>query len=296
MYTSVDPPPPLTLGGTEVLRYNSGAALDPLLSPRPYLHPVRTLSGTVLTDELVPDHPHHLGLSLAVSDLAGANFWGGRTFTGTESHMLTNHGRQISTDLRQSGAGLSESLVWLGPESAELALESRNIRAQLHPTPGCWALTLTSTLRPAPGRSAIEISSSAVKGRPGAGYGGLFWRFPRTARISHILAGPHEGVETVHGSRTPWLSLAVDVEGAPATVVLAQDEASPLPWFVRTTDYIGAGAALAWSEPCWVTAAEPLTQTLRAVIFDGMIDGAELAEALVAAHPMASATTAQGES
>jgi Family of unknown function (DUF6807) len=37
----------LRLGGVPVGAYRDGGGLDPTLSPRPYLHPVRTLAGTV---------------------------------------------------------------------------------------------------------------------------------------------------------------------------------------------------------------------------------------------------------
>ena len=42
--------------------------------------PSARCAGTPVT-ELMPDsHRHHLGVSLAVPDVDGANFWGGRTF------------------------------------------------------------------------------------------------------------------------------------------------------------------------------------------------------------------------
>src|SRR3954451_21269079 len=51
----------LRLDGVPVADYVDGGELDPVLSPRPYLHPVRTLRGVVVTDARPADHRWHLG-------------------------------------------------------------------------------------------------------------------------------------------------------------------------------------------------------------------------------------------
>ena len=275
----------LSVDGADVLRYNDDGASHPRLSPRPYLHPLRTLAGTMVSDAFSPDHPHHLGLSMAVSDLDGINFWGGRTYTPDGSKWLPNHGRQVSMELGLQGRNISEMLSWRSPDGTEVAVESRKVGARSHPAPGCWALSLTSTLQPAPDRGPITISSSGVKGRPGAGYGGIFWRFPRDARVGIVQAGGLRGVQEVHGARTPWLSLSVNVSGVPATVILLQDIAHQRPWFVRTEGYIGAGPAAAWDSPLHVTGEHPLRQSIRAVVCDGVVDSPELADFLAESIP-----------
>ncbi len=93
----------LAVHGTEVARYQSGTGLAKEQSPRPFLHPVRTLHGTMVSDAEPPDHRHHLGLSLAVSDLGGTNYWGGSTYVaGSGPAMLPNHGRQVVVSSRSS--------------------------------------------------------------------------------------------------------------------------------------------------------------------------------------------------
>ena len=74
--------------------YADGRGLDPTLAPRPHLHPVRTLSGTPVTDARPSDHPWHLGLSVALPDVDGANFWGGPTYLrGRGYTWRDDHGR-----------------------------------------------------------------------------------------------------------------------------------------------------------------------------------------------------------
>ena len=49
--------------GAELFRYVYRPDDPPLESPRPYLHPVRTLGGEVVTDCRPADHPWHKGIS-----------------------------------------------------------------------------------------------------------------------------------------------------------------------------------------------------------------------------------------
>ncbi|AVT37683.1 PmoA family protein [Plantactinospora sp. BB1] len=63
---------------------------------RPYLHPVRTLGGVVVTDTLPEDHRWHLGVSVAMQDVSGTNLWGGRTYVRDAGYTwLDDHGRIV---------------------------------------------------------------------------------------------------------------------------------------------------------------------------------------------------------
>lgn len=64
----------MEVSGTEVAREISGARLARTLSPRPYLHPVTTLAGTIVTDAMPLDHVWHLGAGVALQDVNGVNF------------------------------------------------------------------------------------------------------------------------------------------------------------------------------------------------------------------------------
>src|SRR5689334_14257276 len=112
---TVDCPLVLRVDGAPVGEYVWRPDLPRTASPRPYLHPVHTLAGTPVTEFAPTDHPHHLGAGVAVSDLGGANFWGGRTYvSGQGPTWLDNHGEQGHTGfLRADGSGFVESLDWL---------------------------------------------------------------------------------------------------------------------------------------------------------------------------------------
>lgn len=258
-------------------------------APRPYLHPVRSLAGATLTEAGPADHPHHLGLSVAFSDINGTNFWGGSTFTATNGPMvLANHGTQLPQDWQSSRQEESGVVSWRSESGDELGVEQRRIQSFAHPEPGSWSLTLTSVIRPAAGVERLVVSSSAVKGRAGAGYGGIFWRFARGSRDPLILSDAGSGADAAHGSPSPWLSVTTRIDGGPVSVVLAQDPERLLPWFIRSEGYLGAGPAVAWSEPAHVDQDTPLRLALHAVIHDGPVPTAAHALELLQQHPRTS--------
>lgn len=260
------------------------------IAPRPYLHPLRSLAGAAVTEAGPDDHPHHLGLSVAFSDVNGTNFWGGSTFTAASGpRLLANHGTQLPQGWHSSAgadtAGESGSVSWRSAAGDELAVEQRRIQYFAHPEPGSWSLSLSSVIRPAAGVQRLAVSSSAVKGRAGAGYGGIFWRFPCGSGDPVVLSGTGSGAAAAHGSLSPWLSVTMRVDGRPVSVLLSQDAGRLLPWFVRADGYLGAGPAVAWSEPAYVYPHAPLSLGLHAVIHDGAVKTPARALELLHQHP-----------
>ncbi|WP_063843036.1 DUF6807 family protein [Sphaerimonospora mesophila] len=269
----------LRVAGTPVASYVWRPDLPATDAPRPYLHPVRTLAGVRVTEFRPADHVHHLGAGLAVADVGGVNFWGGRTFVHDRGPVwLGDHGRQRHDAFEECEGGFHEELTWLGPDGATIAGERRTVLAGPVQAGGAWALDFAFTLTV---REPLEIRSSACKGRPGAGYGGFFWRAPKDASNPAVFTGEAEGERDVHGSRSPWLALVSDAW----SLVFVQ--AGPVdPWFVRVAEYPGVGPALAWDRPLPVT--DTLTRRVITVVVDGRLDraaAASLARSVGTAHP-----------
>lgn len=271
--------------GVEVAVWNDGAGVEPVLSPRPYLHPVRTLGGAVVTEEVPADHRHHLGVGVAVPDVSGASFWGGRTFTPDRgSVLLDNHGRQRSGGLRPGAGGgdLVEEVVWQGPDGRELLREERRWRARRLDGDG-WVLDLECAVRNTSGRD-LSVGSPATNGRAGAGYGGLFWRAPIGAAPPLVLGpGGARGEGALHGSRAAWLALCGGDGAAPWTLVFHQPGGRTDPWFVRAREYPGVGPALAWQERLALPAGRVLVRALRTAVLDGRVEDPGVLAAAVAA-------------
>src|SRR5437868_3533075 len=73
--------------------YASGEKLNE--SPRPYFHPVNSIAGDTLTNFRPNDHPWHHGLSFTLTNVSGANFWGGPTCAPGDGYKFRDdHGEQ----------------------------------------------------------------------------------------------------------------------------------------------------------------------------------------------------------
>ncbi|MCX5396299.1 PmoA family protein [Streptomyces sp. NBC_00102] len=235
---------------------------------RPHLHPVTTLAGTPVTEERPADHRHHLGASVAVPDVAGYNFWGGRTFVRDQGPtVLDNHGaqRHLGWKLRDPD-GFVEELGWVAA-GTELLREHRTV-AVVPLTDTAWALDFSFSLTNR-SRTALSIGSPATNGRPGAGYGGFFWRAPKEERAPEVFSATDDGEEAVHGRRADWLALAGD--GWTLVFAGATGDTRRDPWFVRTAEYPGVGSSLAAEERLPVEPGGTVVRRVVTVVADGKL-------------------------
>ncbi|RLK52905.1 DUF6807 family protein [Microbacterium telephonicum] len=265
--------PVLRLGSTVVAHYQDGTAVDSVLSPRPYLDAVVSRAGTPLTTTGPTDHPHHLGVSLAIADVNGTSYWGGRTFVrGEGSIMVPNHGRQRRDDLRIDDHTLHERLSWVDHHGTTQLVEVREIRTAAFE--GGWALSWRSHLKAT--LDAITFGSPASNGRPGAGYGGIFWRF--APDIARVFSPAGDTEKAVHGAATPWVAFAFPER---ETTVILHQAREPLPWFVRFAEYLGAGPAIAWDSPRRLPEGGSLDLELGAFVLDRPLADAAAVEAVL---------------
>jgi len=263
--------PVLRLGSTVVAQYEDGSNVDSVLSPRPFLDAVVSRKGTALSVTEPTDHPHHLGVSLAIPDVNGTSYWGGRTYVrGQGSIMVPNHGRQRRDDLRIDGHSLQERLSWVDRDGTTQLVEVREIRSA--EVESGWAMRWRSHLKAT--MDAITFGSPATNGREGAGYGGIFWRF--APQIVRVLSPVGDSEKAVHGARTPWIAFVFPESGT--TAILLQT-GEVLPWFVRVAEYIGAGPAVAWDEPRSIPEGGELDLELTAFVVDEVLLGSAAVEA-----------------
>lgn len=264
----------LRCSGRPVGRYVIHPSAEPRLAPRPYLHPVRTFGGHPVTEHGPADHPHHLGVGVAVPDAAGRNFWGGRTYVRDQGPTeLDNHGEQRHLEFKlRDPDGFVEEIGWLDRER-ELLRERRTV-AVTPLTPSAWALDFTFSLTN-PAAAEISIGSPATNGRPGAAYGGFFWRAPKEKRPPEVFTADAEGEAAVHGATADWLALA----GQGWTLVFAgaTPETRRDPWFVRTAEYPGVGSSLAHARRLPIGAGETVVRRVITVVSDGRPSRAEAA-------------------
>lgn len=265
----------LQLGGRTVADYQLWPDLDRTLAPRPYLHPVRTPGGVVVTDTLPADHRWHLGASLAVPDVSGTNLWGGRSYRrGTGYVWRGDHGRIVHTGLAErAGDRLRQSLRWCDPTGATLLEEQRLLRVGWLPEcPDGWVLECSYRLTAPPGQE-VTLGSPATNGRPGgAGYGGFFWRAAPGTGPPQVFTASATGEEAVNGSTEPWLALA-SAAPHPYTLMFTGLPAG-YHWFVRAAGYPGVCAAVAFHTPRVV--ATSLAARHRVLVADGLLPPAQV--------------------
>ncbi|MBT2585497.1 DUF6807 family protein [Arthrobacter sp. ISL-95] len=275
----------LHINGTPVATLQDGSRIRPTSSPRPYLHPVRTLAGTVVTDHIPEDHVWHLGAGVALQDVDGVNFWGGRTYTRDAGAYVwrKDHGRIVTESAEHSEGHRREQLSWLGPDGAPVLREQREWRWSAVGT-SAWKLTLDFTLESATGRPVL-LGSPGSNGRPQGGYGGFFWRLPKVGDAT-IWTPDARGEDAVHGTTAPWLAWSGTFDagtanpahvtgdpglGHPATLVFLASPQAPDPWFVRHSGYPGVGLSLAWDAPVTTEPGHPVHRTVTVVVTDGFL-------------------------
>lgn len=239
------------------VRYHDGNDVDPQLSPRPYLT-ATTASGVAATSVGTEDHRHHLGASVAIPDVDGTSFWGGRTFVrGEGSQMLANHGRQMERSRAIGQGRVTEELVWVAPDGTPLLDERRTIvaRAGVDGIDVLWSTVLTAA------HGAVSVGSPHTNGRDGAFYGGIFWR---TSLLNgRVRCASGDGADAAHGSLSPWL--AVD---GPGVSLVATTSNHDMPWFVRADGYVGFGPGVAVTGRRHLGAGDELHLDLRVAILE----------------------------
>lgn len=272
----------LEVAGRPVAEYVVHPEVDPRYSPRPYLHPVRTLAGVPVTDTLPEDHRWHLGVSVTMQDVSGTNLWGGRTYVRDTGYTWRDDHGRITHDgwLDRGPGGFRQRLRWCDPTGETLLTEERAVSVGgVTGYDGAWAFDIEYALT-APDDRDISLGSPATNGRPGgAGYGGFFWRLaPGTP---HAFSPSAEGESTVNGSTEPWVALTgAGADGSPYTLVFG-GLGDGDHWFVRTGIYPGVCVALAFDKPLPVPAGAQVRRRHRVLVIDGTLRRQQVA-ALVA--------------
>lgn len=269
------PPVTLCVNDRAVVEYVTAPRIAAERGPRPFAHPVRTLGGAVVTDVLPDDHPHHLGVSVAMQDVNGVNLWGGRTYVRDRGYQwLDDHGR-ITADADPStmDGRLTQRLRWRDLDDRPLLIEDRTLAvAALPGHAGAWLFDLAYTLtNPLP--HPVTLGSPATNGRPGnAGYGGFFWRLPMTSQPATALSPDSDREEEVNGSAGDWVALlSNDREGRPYSLVFSGLGEGDR-WFVRAAEYPGVCVALAFERPRPIAPGATLSRRHLVAVADGHVD------------------------
>lgn len=272
----------VTAAGVVLARYVYVPDDPPLESPRPYLHPVRTRAGRTVTCYRPHDHVWHKGIAWSLPCVGPHNFWGGPTYVHGQGYVqLENDGSMDHEELLDLAVGadrvgLTHQLGWRTEQGERVVTEIRTLSAVLPDRPDAWVLTFETAMTNV-SASPLPIGSPTTRGRENAGYGGLFWRGPRsfTGGTLHTPAG--SGGEELRGERGPWMGFTGrhDEVDAASTVVMvdhADNPAHPPQWFARTEWFGCLNPAPFFSEEIDFDPGETLRFRYAVVVADGDAD------------------------
>ncbi len=297
-----------TVGAQDIASYTYVPSDDQYESPRPFFHPLTTLEGDEVTISRPWDHVWHKGLSWALPNVGEHNFWGGATYTRETGYSnLDNNGamnHQSFTSIEDSGSSITatETLLWTAQPTAAQPTESgehgapaiarplineqRRFAIHLLPAVNAWALLFETTMDNVSG-AQIDIGSPTTEGRDNAGYGGLFWRGPRSFTGGEFRSDNGTGADEFMGTRSPWIAFTGqhDVTCRKSSILFVEDQANQgasNQWFARSSMFACLGSAPFFSEEVPLKVGEPLTYRYAVVIADGPLED-ERAAALAAA-------------
>lgn len=288
-----------TVGAQDIATYTYLPVDEQYESPRPFFHPLKTLEGDEVTISRPWDHVWHKGLSWALPNVGEHNFWGGATYTRDTGYAnLDNNGamnHQAFTSIEDSGEGITaaETLLWsaqpsgAGQNGQPLIVEKRRFGIQLLPILNAWALLFETEMSNVSG-DEIGIGSPTTEGRDNAGYGGLFWRGPRSFTGGEFRSEAGTGADEFMGTRSEWIAFTGqhDVTCRKSSILFVEDQANPgasNQWFARSSMFACLGSAPFFSEVVPLTEAEPLTYRYAVVIADGDLEGGQAAALAAAA-------------
>jgi hypothetical protein len=284
----------VAVGDVEIARYVYGEDIAAFESPKPYLHPVRTLSGALVSAYRPHDHRWHKGIQMTWSHVSGQNFWGGNTYVHGQGYVpkdnvgAMRHDGFDVIDLTGDELILAESLTWVASTGEEWVAERRHLRVHgVDVERGTWMLDFATELTNIRGED-LELGSPTTHGRPDAGYTGFFWRGPRGFTGGDIItAGGAGGPEAMGTTDSPWLAYTGkndDIDGGATLLVFAGSTTrGTITWFVRNDPFPAVNPSPAFDKEIVLAPDEALGLRHRMVVADRIWPRADI-ERFAAEH------------
>jgi len=258
---------------------------------RPFVHPLVTPAGHVLSVDAPDDHPWHHGLWFTIKFVNGENFWEEYDAYGVLRHVAPPKIEHGGAAAGPGGISLVGALRWVRPDRETVVIDEDRRLTHVPLDETAYAIDLETTIVP---RADVVLDRTPFT--TWGGYGGLTFR-GRPDFHDTVITTSDGAHDRVLGARGPWLGLSGFVGGAdgdvPAGIALldAPDNPShPTPWYGSTkADTYGdegwsnfVNAAFLWEGPQALAEGEPLSFRYRVVVHDGHWDAAQVAAAHVA--------------
>ncbi|CAN5865856.1 hypothetical protein BH24ACT3_BH24ACT3_03180 [soil metagenome] len=244
---------------------------------RPFVHPVTTPAGHVLTRNAPDDHPWHHALWFTIKFVNEENFWEEMAPYGVLRHTAP----PVVTEA-EGHTTVAGPLAWTRPDRETVIIDEERTLSHCPLDDDAYALDLRTVLTP---RADVRLDRTPYT--TWGGYGGLSLRgradwIDTTLRIAGGVS-----TDKLRGERASWCDLTGRPDGASTAAGIAMlDHPSnprhPVPWYgtTRAPNYGDEGwsnflnAAFLWEEGLDLAAGDALGFTYRVIVHDGHWDDA----------------------
>lgn len=243
--------------------------------PRPFVHPVTTPAGHVVSLDAPDDHWWHHALWFTIKFVNGENFWE----EYDEFGLLVQPDAPSVTVDAEGDVRAECRIEWQRPGGTAVAVHETCV--MVHRDLGdARALDWDVVLRP-----TVSSTFDRTPFTTWGGYGGLTFRGRPDWHDTVLRLPDGEARERVLGERGEWLALdgplGDDGGGAPVGLVVLDHPANPghpIAWYAstRADTYGDAGwsnflnAAVLWDGPIEVAAGDALRLRHRVIVHDGL--------------------------
>lgn len=244
---------------------------------RPFVHPVRTLAGHVLSRDAPHDHPWHHALWFTIKFVNGENFW-----EEYDRYGVLRHDGVPAVTTTADGVRVAGFLDWIRPDRETVVVREWRSLTHRPVDDRTYALDVEVDLVP-----AVDVVLDRTPFTTWGGYGGLAFRGRADLHDTRLLLADGSEHDRVLGTPAAWLALHGLVGGAdgdaPAGIAVLDAPGNPhhpVPWYASTrADTYGdegwsnfVNAAFLWDGPREVAAGQALRFEYRVLVFDGRPD------------------------
>lgn len=247
---------------------------------KPYLHPLGTVDGDVLTWLRPNDHPWHRALWLSWKYINDVNYWEENRKTGQADGLTELLDVSVKTGSDFS-ARIEMTLSYHPPEKPELMSEKRLIVISPPDRSGRYTVDWSSTFKAAGGD--VELSRTPIPGEEGGrghgGYAGVSIRMAEATRGWSFADSEGRTGKDIHGKNAQWVNaVGKTPSGANAGVAMFDHPANmrhSSPWYLAEgMPYYSP--ALLFDEPFTLKHGESFSLKYRVLVHPGWTDKEKL--------------------
>ena len=233
-------------------------------APRPFVHPLTTPAGAMLSVEAPADHPWHHALWFTIKFVNQENFW----------EEYGEFGTLRTVDLQDTDHSVTARLEWIAPDAESVRLRETRTITTSPIDADAYAIDWNERLT-----VDVDTVLDRTPFTTWGGYGGLTLRGAPTWTDTVIRLDDGIERDRTLGEPSAWLAIDGLVGEAAAGVIMFGHPAnlrSPSPWYASTrADTYGEGwanfvnAAFLWDDPFTLAAGEHLDLRYRVIVHDG---------------------------